>query len=210
MKERRAEVEAYLNYLDHFQSSLLTDADAECFFKVAKANVFVMLYNLVEATTKACFDDVSSDLSNKSVRHSQLNTTVRHEWVRHYFKSNALVERHEEEQRVCISALVEEVLRDELVGELLPDQVVSGNVDEKELYKLARRFGIIFSGGADGTALQTIKSRRNWLAHGNEKFSDLGKDFAVGDLRNYSTNCLSFMQRFVESTDDYVSNDRFR
>src|SRR5579885_1204307 len=153
-EERKVEVEAYLDYLDHFQNSLLKDAAAEVFFKIAKANVFVMLYNLVEATAKACFDDVSADIRAKSTRHSHLNATVRREWVRHYFKSLALVERHEEEQRAYITGLIEEVLRNDLIGEFQSDQVISGNVDDKELYKLAKRFGLVFPGGADGTALE--------------------------------------------------------
>ena len=74
---------------------------------------------------------------------------------------------------------------------------LSGNVDARFIRELASCYGFSCDTANDktwgGSDLVTIKSNRNALAHGEQTFEEVGRDYPAQELLALSRRSLSFM-----------------
>lgn len=204
-KERREEVRAYLRYLKDLESQVVRDRrkkKSEFFFRIAKANLFVMLYNLVESSTTYCLIDIDNAIRLRGVTAKTATRHIREQWLRDICRESWEFRR--------LVEVMEIVLDDATLDGLAVNKMVSMNVDHTEIHSIASKLGLTMRGGADGVALETIRNRRNELAHGNERFSVVGGSYDVATLENLSANCFSFVGRFVKSVERYIANNHFQ
>lgn len=73
---------------------------------------------------------------------------------------------------------------------------------------MCRRYGI--SSVRDGRDLGNVKQKRNWLAHGNKSFSDIGKDATPSDLYLIRNRVFTFLDEFVENVNTYLYETKYR
>ncbi len=211
-QQRKAEIQSYLNYLRELESKVKDRRRTRLAynFRIAKASTFVMLYNLVESTTKACFEDLDQAMKTAGVRPADVTQSIRTEWIRDFYKSNKFEERAEQVQRDLILNLVNDVIATTPLAEFDPRRLVSANVDESEIVTLTKRIGLTIRVGRDGIVLKTIRKRRNDLAHGNETFANLGSNYTPTDLTDYCNKCFRFLNRMILAFEDYITNSRYK
>lgn len=203
-KERKEEVKAYLTYLKEFERSVIRDKRkkrSEFFFRIAKANLFVMLYNMVESTTTHCLTDIDSAIKVRGLTPKTATKQIREQWLRDVCKENWEFKR--------LVQIVDVVLEDKTLDGLLIKKMVSMNVNQHELHSLSEKLGVIMKGGADGPALETVRNRRNELAHGNERFSVIGGAYDVSTLERLAADCISFLARFTKTINKYITKSGF-
>jgi hypothetical protein len=61
---------------------------------------------------------------------------------------------------------------------------ISGNLDADQIRRLCKDHGITFTvakEGRGGIVLETVKEKRNSLAHGTLSFAECGRDYSVQD-----------------------------
>jgi hypothetical protein len=60
-----------------------------------------------------------------------------------------------------------------------------------------------------GTDLETIRRNRNNLAHGHERFSDVGAQVTVNDLKETYHRSSIFMKAVLRALDAYVQKKKY-
>ncbi|RKZ54051.1 MAG: hypothetical protein DRR16_06190 [Candidatus Parabeggiatoa sp. nov. 3] len=62
---------------------------------------------------------------------------------------------------------------------------------------------------SNGRNLVTIKNKRNHLAHGEFTFSDIGKDFTVGELDHFKDETLVFLSDVINKIEKFIIDKQY-
>jgi hypothetical protein len=212
-KQRKQEVEKYLQYLQEMQKAIIRDRRlrrTEFFFRVAKANVFLMLYNLVEATTRDCLDDVTDAVKNEAITFAQATNKLKKEWITDFHKDRKFVDRAPDKQRELLLELVQELMSTGMLSDFDAKRLMSGNIDHKQIHELSDRFGVPLDHRGDGSVLGTVRHQRNCLAHGLEEFSILGGRYTISELEEVSDKSFRFLFRYVAAVERYINSTGYK
>ena len=83
----------------------------------------------------------------------------------------------------------------------------SGNLDADEIRKLADKIG--FEKAVNGRNLVKIKDKRNRLAHGEQTFYDVGKDFSVGDLNDFKNETFAYLSSIMNNIEKFIIDKNY-
>lgn len=225
--ERRQEVGAYLDLIGNIdrtrQQGAFSFAENEVSIsplqqQILYANVFVQLYNLVEATITRCLKELH-EAATAGHKAGDLTAPVLREWVR--FKARTHTDRAHDRR---LDAAVE--LTNHLVASLPVDYFEveaggGGNWDDRKIENVAGRIGCDI--GMDASvremakrherdeygALQLVKELRNRLAHGLMSFGECGSDLTVSDIERIAGAVLGYLNAVVDSFVLYLDEHRF-
>jgi ABC-type microcin C transport system permease subunit YejB len=78
----------------------------------------------------------------------------------------------------------------------------SGNIDAQKIREIATKYG--FDTPSNGRNLVTIKNKRNHLSHGEFTFSEIGRDFTVGELENFKNETLVFLSDVINKIEKFI------
>ena len=209
-EERKREIRRYLNFvvsLDSRKTRIVRGATADLKYshieeqellKTLKANLFLLLYNLVESTVKnaieAIFERLSRDRVNIDSCRSELQQVVLKN-----LRSHNVQKIHAELKTFAIDVVAKTFRKEKLF---------SGNVDAREIRETAKTFG--FSNPVkDGSELLTVKTNRNDLAHGDKTFSAVGADYDVQRLRNIAKDVFAYLLEFINNIQSYLKSKSY-
>jgi hypothetical protein len=222
--ERKTEVDLYFGYLEKI------DRDGSClalvdgsgmqhvqfgreFRTILKANAVLLLYNLVESTVQKAIESIAEAVGREKASYEDASRNLRAIW------SKAMVRRlrkaTEETWTKELSTVVEECLRREVL-ELNAREVLksnAGNIDADFVRKLADDFGFTLDArpaAKGGAELERIKRSRNDLAHGIEKFTQVGGRLTVADIQMMKEQVGCFLEDLIISVERYVAQRQFK
>lgn len=154
-QERLHEIEVYLDFLDsvnsHIQSGLIGQDESHLKIdpnhqKILHSSVYLQLYSLVESTVVQCLGALSRAIENQNVKPNQLSEALRKEWIRITAQTdkdlsytNRFKYATELYELTSSSASISASKFD------LIKHKAGGNWDDKKIYKLSQRLGIILS-----------------------------------------------------------------
>lgn len=227
LKDRLAEVDHYLTLLEALEATrtpspkslegrggrVLKWATNDRTVKILKANLFVLIYNVVEATTRDCIEAVWVKVGNERIGPLGLNPRTRKVWSGARFRRAEAFDASAKVYREILWDLMEDVANGRTgsvdVKKILP----AGNLSNTELRRLCEEHGIPFNapkGSRDGIDLVTVKRCRNDLAHGTRSFEETGAQFALSDLLDIRKRSASYLRQFVRSVARYIASSAYR
>lgn len=84
----------------------------------------------------------------------------------------------------------------------------SGNLDSKEIRKLAEKYGMDFN--LKCREIDSVKFRRNKLAHGDVSFEEQGRVDTMNYMIILKEKTVDFLQQFIQVVEDYITNTKYR
>lgn len=169
-----------------------------------KANGFLLLYNMVEATVRQAFYSIRVAIEGEGHHFDDL-----HGDMKSYF--TGLLRFDDVRGRVVGSAhpLGKAILEAGFdAGRLL-----GGNIHHKSLKEVADKLGFsvetdaALTGG--GKRLSEVKNRRNQLAHGNLSFLECGRDTAIEEIIAIKGEVINYLTQILNNIEDYLVNKRY-
>lgn len=178
---------------------------------VLKANVSLLLYSAMEASTVSLLDDMH-DAIGKNCKSADLLNDQLFLVVARSFKgrktdvtsSNMCRPLHEHLFKTWLSDWSD---RDQKEKRQMG---LSGGVDSLEIFSQLQRFGVFPSTLAKPPprlahkALQHTRSRRNRLAHGEISFEELGQTLAFTSLKTEAQAVFRTLRRIALEVDTYL------
>lgn len=134
--------------------------------KIMKANGFLLLYNLIEATIRNSISAILNSISTDKLTFKLLSDNLKKLWINQEINNTKDISKFKEK----VSELSEKILNDSLLEFSQECINISGNIDAQKIRDIAKKFGYLEP--KDGRGLQTIKDKRNQLAHGEFTFSE--------------------------------------
>ena len=171
--------------------------------KILKANGFVLLYNLIESTVRKSIDAILNVVKDEGLTYRALSDKLKKLWIKQEIKNiNA------NEIGIKVLNIAESILNNELL--LLKQEciTISGNIDAQKIREIAQAVGC--DEPKDGAALKTIKDKRNYLAHGEYTFAEIGKEFSVKDLMTFKQKTEEHLKLVLMNVEDYINNKKYR
>jgi len=156
-----------------------------------KGKVFLLLYNLIESTMKESISHIHEKLEGLEISFNQLRVEFRKEIL-----------KRTKSEKIGLQNLFEQTATD-ISKQLLKatfrkKAVFSGNIDHKEICGQAKIYGFETSTNYNqtkhGQNLETIKDKRNDLAHGNSSFSEIGRNYTYQQLMAFSEEVINYLE----------------
>jgi MAE_28990/MAE_18760-like HEPN len=165
-----------------------------------RAGTFLLVYNLIEATTRGAVEAIHDKITTEQVPFGSLTLQLRKEVVRRFIKDANPAINH---TMPDLPSGFVAVAFDQSVKLL-------GNVDARFIRDLGDCYGFSCQttkertwGGAD---LITIKSKRNDLAHGRQTFEEVGRDYPASELMSITRRSLWFMSEILVNISTYLDD----
>ena len=99
------------------------------------------------------------------------------------------------------------VLAKETIALSKDDINISGNIDAKKIRELAKNIG--FEKSSNGRNLQNIKDKRNRLAHGEQTFYDVGKNFTFKELNGFKQETFDYLTDVIEKIEKFIVDQEY-
>lgn len=163
-----------------------------------RAGTFLLLYNLIEATTRGAVEAIHDRITTEQVPFENLNQTLRREMIKR-FKQRA-------------DPAVHHSLKDfpsAFVGVALDAGVMlAGNVDARYIRELSTIYGFSHHTDKDrtwgGSDLVTVKDNRNALSHGRKTYEEVGRDYPSRELSVLTRRSLAYMGEVLANVSMYL------
>lgn len=199
-EERRLHVRRYLAVVTKAEREYGRNriAAVEGRLLVLRAGTFLVLYNLIEATTRGAIEAIHDKITTTSVPFSSLTLSLRMEVIRLFKRAANPAKDHTLDD--FPAAFVAVAL----------DQgfTLLGSVDAKAIRELGECYG--FSTATEkpltwgGRDLLTIKRNRNDLAHGVKTFEEVGRDMPALELLLLARRSMHYMGQVLSNIADYL------
>jgi len=171
-----------------------------------KAQVFLLLYNLIEATMRESISYIHEKLEGLEISFNQLRDELRREILKRAKSKDVGLDKLWEETASDIS-------RQLLAATFKKNKIFSGNVDHKEICEQAKIYGFNtsteYTKTKRGNSLKTIKDKRNDLAHGISSFSKIGAIYPIQDIENFVNEVINYLESITTHITDYLSQQGY-
>jgi len=170
---------------------------------VLRAGTFLLLYNLIEATTRGAVEAIHDKVTTSGVGFESLTLCLRKEVVR-LFKREADPASHHtvtDFPSAFVAIAMEQGFK------------LSGSVDARAIRRLGECYGFSCdtekATTRDGSDLLTIKTHRNDLAHGLKTFEEVGRDQSAKDLLLITRRSTRYMEQILKNIASYLDEENY-
>ena len=175
--------------------------------RMIKGTAYLILYNLVEAFIRRGFQAVFDAIKNDGLCGTDLTDLVRDQWV---MQKNKKVSAFDGSPKVYMR------IANEIVTDIATKKAVllrrdhlpfSGNLDADVIRDVCISHGVDHAtspAAKGGSALTTVKRKRNALSHGDESFVECGRPLSASDLIQAKTEIVLFMRNILQNLEKFV------
>ncbi len=208
--KRVSEIREYVDFirkLDTGEHRIVTGENDEAAYphtakedllRTSKASALLMLYNLMESSVTNAVEAIFDELERESVSFD-----ICREEVRIVVLGN--VKRHEPRKLlVGLNSLATDII----AKSFRKAETVSGNVDAKEIRRVARKYGFQ-EPTKRGERLLAVKTLRNDLAHGSKSFSEVGRTFTMEDILEITEEVVAYLTELIGNVAQYLSTKSY-
>ena len=208
--KRVSEITAYVDFirkLDSGEHKIVANQSGfpayqhtakEDLLRTSKASALLMLYNLMESCVTNAVEAIFDELESESVSFD-----VCREEVRIVVLGN--VNRHEPKKLVVgLNSLATDIV----TKSFRKAETVSGNVDAREIRRIASKYGFQ-KPRKKGERLLAVKTLRNDLAHGSKSFTEVGRNFTMTDISEITDEVVAYLTELIANVAQYLSSKSY-
>lgn len=180
--------------------------------KTMKAQVFLMLYNLVESSIRGSMNSVYVVMNARNGCLNDFGDFTKNIWINQKIKAIDPYSSSQSSYISLIKAMVNDVITLSPL-ELDTNQIqISGNLDARQIRKLFESHQIPTAThyrARHGIELKTVKDKRNALSHGDESFSDCGQQYTVESLINIKRQTVIYLRSSLKNVKKYIEQQKY-
>ena len=175
--------------------------------RIFVANTFLLLYNLVESTIRNSIVAIYNKIQDDEIVYNDLSEKIKQIWLHKNGKKFSIYSS-DSTIEVNLQTIINDIINNEIIMLTKDDIHISGNIDAQEIRNLAKKIG--FETSNNGRHLESIKDKRNRLAHGEHTFHDIGKDFTYNDLNSYKETTFIHLEDVVGKIKVFIGDGQYR
>ncbi len=172
--------------------------------KILKANLFLLLYNLIESSFTKSLEHICKTINDHNLIYPKTIPEIKKIWVKKQAKyfdppNKGASLRKEDHFLEMIDSISTQVIS---IPSSLDDSGYAGNIDAKKIREIGMLYGLFVTKEVfpvKGKELLLVKNRRNALAHGNQSFSECGRDYSINRLEEIKIDSISYMKFILNS-----------
>lgn len=179
--------------------TLVVSQEMQCAFK---AEFLLILYNIVESTTCDCLNSIYDAILDDGLAYADVITEIKQLW-RNYLKKK----KHPNAESDDTTLNPMKVNFEELAIS------ISGSMDYRKIVSVFKKHGCPVDdskGELYGHSFLVVKSKRNFLAHGNISFSECGSGYVLSDMKRFKDDILTYLEDVVCITNKFVEDKKYK
>lgn len=183
------------------------------FIKILKANTLLMIYNLVESTVMGGILEIYDKLRQEGRTYSSVRKEIKDIWFSYKFQQVYDRNAHYNSYRDKALEIVNSILTGEVIELDRKATAISGNLDAQQIRNVCKEHGISFTpeeGSRGGIVLETVKERRNALAHGTLSFAECGRDYSIQELIDIKKETVLFLHGLLDGMKTYYDGKQYK
>ena len=212
--DRRNEIQEYMELLNALEQSggEFLPSQGEIFTvtsslrKTLKGAVSLLLYNMIEATLRESVTKIHDYIDSESIPFDQLRKELKEAIFKRAKHSKLGVD-------TLVTGISGDIARHLHKATLKENQLFSGNIDRKEVERIAKIYGFDtdsdFAKTNHGKDLKPLMKNRNDLAHGNVSFSELGAEQSFQEITKRCNAVIEFMCSIIDNIEDGVDDKKY-
>ncbi|MFN0082382.1 MAG: MAE_28990/MAE_18760 family HEPN-like nuclease [Ferruginibacter sp.] len=226
-EKRKTEIELYLEILKtaNFDKAKLTGYDSvegkniDLLFdgekiKILTANSFLLIYNLVESTIYNSIVSIFDAITDNGVKYFEMIQEVQKYWLNNLYKHDV----NKKKETIIDTFMNIAVQIFENTISLASNEInYGGSLDAQTIFETAKSMRIevanihkMYDKNLHGSFLVDIKKKRNWLAHGEKTFSEVGTNVSYSEIEAAKNAVIIFLEEYINSVEAYINNQKYK
>ena len=218
--ERKSDVKAYVTLIKRLDAQMSPQKSR----RILRANVFILLYNLIESTIANCGQELNREFVDiTTAQIPDLTESIVNYWIEHTLtcyltKKGTRISKQLRYEN--IKNLAKKISMPTSSLELEFNFEGIGNLDYSEIKRIFNKYGIetrlpkklyqkICRPRFDSKGiLQFIKDTRNALAHGEKSFTEFG-DYSPEDIKKFAVTVFEYLECMIGKIEDFIQNKKY-
>ena len=170
--------------------------------KILIANGFLLIYNATEATVRKSVEAIYDDVENSNISYDSLKPIVKSKWLDDQVQNLKEGAFNFKTLKENLETITDIISQNQYINLDKNNLGISGNLDAQKIREISKLHGLPET--KNGRSLETIKKKRNDLAHGDSSFSKIGKDYDPKDIEKFAKEAFIFLKSFVLSVTKFI------
>lgn len=199
------------NLVDDEQIEIIIDSEK---IKILTSNSYLLLYNLIESTVYNSIVSIFDSITSNEIKYFEMIEEVQKYWLNNLYKHD-----DKKKKETVISTfmnIANQIFNDNI---LLTSNEISygGSLDAQTIFETAKSMKIeignihrVYDKNIHGETLKSIKNKRNWLAHGEKTFSEVGENISYRELDEAKNQVKAFLEEFIKSVEKYIEDESYK
>lgn len=170
--------------------------------KILIANGFLLIYNATEATVRKSVEAIYDDVGNSNISYDSLKPIVKSKWLDDQVQNLKEGAFNFKTLKENLETITDIISQNQYINLDKNNLGISGNLDAQKIREISKLHGLPET--KNGRSLETIKKKRNDLAHGDSSFSKIGKDYDPKDIEKFAKEAFLFLKSFVLSVTKFI------
>lgn len=179
-----------------------------------RSTTYLLLYNLIESTVYNSVTSIFDEISDKGLKYFEIIEEVQKYWLNNIYKHD---EKKKKETIIeTIMNVAIQIFNDTIT--LASNEInYGGSLDARTIFMTAQSMKInignvqrIYDENKHGHTLKDIKQKRNWLAHGEKSFIEVGCTCSFEQLVETKEYVFAFLNEFIFSVESYINNQQYK
>ncbi|OPB95395.1 MAE_28990/MAE_18760 family HEPN-like nuclease [Elizabethkingia occulta] len=179
-----------------------------------RSTSYLLLYNLIESTVYNSITTIFDEIKDCRINYFDTIEEVQKYWLNNIYKHDD--KKRKETIIETIMKIANQIFNNNI--ELASTEInYGGSLDAKTIFDTAKSMKIsvgnirrIYDESTHGQTLVDIKKKRNWLAHGEKSFIEVGRSSTFSQLEEAKNYVRAFLDEFITSVEDYITNQHFK
>lgn len=193
------------------QIEILFDSEK---IKILRANSFLLLYNLIESTIYNSVVSIFDTITDNQIKYFEMIEEVQKYWLNNLYK-------HDDKKKKAtiietFMNIANQIFNDNI--SLVSNEIsYGGSLDAQTIFDTAKSMKIeignvhrVYDKNIHGETLKNIKNKRNWLAHGEKTFSEVGDNVDFSQLNESKIQVEMFLEEYIKSVEKYIRNEAYK
>ncbi len=212
------EINEYFNFVQT-TTHLARDFDprkiifvSESVHHVLKSNLFLLLYNLIESSFRNSLEKICIAITSEELSYQNLIPQIKQMWINKEYKSfgdTCPIPRETLKSEFVMNKI--DMIAQEIININFNNEL-SGNVTPSIIKKSIEEYGLKTNHipKENESSLFIIKDKRNNLAHGNESFSECGRNYSILKLGEIKNESIEYMRYILTHIKTFIENKHYK
>ncbi len=222
--DRVDEINRYFHLLEN-----ITEKDAQLIFPnennrrenlnirlglTLKSGLILLLYNLVESSISKCLGAIHQSLTNEQLTYFEMSDELQKIWLKYHYELLSDKSINNDKNVAQLQTMLGILSANKTItisleeSKQLSESLYSGNLDAREIKKIAKKYGIAFD--LTSEEVRFVEKMRNKLAHGEVSFEEGCQDKPIQYMQKVKDETINFIREFVNAVEQFIAEKKYK
>lgn len=179
-----------------------------------RSTAYLLLYNLIESTVYNSITSIFDEIKDKGLRYFDIIENLQKYWLNNLYKHDD--KKNKKTIIETIMNVANQIFNNTIT--LASNEInYGGSLDARSIFATAESMKIdisnirrVYDRNKHGQILIDVKKKRNWLAHGEKSFIEVGCSSTFTQLEEAKKYIFDFLSEFITSVEKYINNKCYK